>query len=638
MTNMAIRNRCRQKIIFGIIVLFIGLAVSPGIIHTTAENVEKAQSNCETITLLKDFSAPITIENEQFVRISVEETNSFSTYEEGPMMPFYSKTYEFNPGTKITNVEIVPSKIKTMIVGKYIEPVPSKQLIDGEIVSIKKTLNQEIYNSSEPYPREWYSYTTGTGLNKNNEHVLFLSLHIYPARYIPLENSVEYTERINISITYEKSEIKEEYSDNYDLVIITPSEFYSNLKPLVDHKNSYGIETNIVTLEDIYGDFSGRDSAEKIKYFIKHAVEKWDTHYVLLVGSVKKFPIRTTYASWWEADILSDLYYGDIYDSEYQFCSWDANENNRFGEVNRNGYPTETDNIDGVDLYADVHIGRLACTNQDEVDIAVNKIINYENTAYDQLWFKKIVLAGGDTFPPGRGSLPFVYEGEITNRKVAQQLTDFEQVKLWSSKHKLNAITFNRAISKGAGFVSYSGHGFEHGWGTYNANSLRRKMGLTQPLYYTPFVKYLRNQNKLPIIFFDACLTAKLDFNITDLEQYYTKQIKFLKFFKIIDYDPSNFYTCFAWSFIKKEEGGAIATVGSTRTAYTWVDKDGVYAGAGYLNVHFFKSYNEGVTAGEMLTQAQNDYINNVFRDFFTIEEFMLLGDPSLCVGGQYFS
>ena len=105
-----------------------------------------------------------------------------------------------------------------------------------------------------------------------------------------------------------------------------------------------------------------------------------------------------------------------------------------------------------------------------------------------------------------------------------------------------------------------------------------------------------------------------------------------------LDYDPSIFYPCFAWSFVKKENGGAIATIGSTRTAYTWVDKDGVYAGAGYLDVHFFKAYEEGVTAGEMLTRAQNDYINNVFRDYFTIEEFILLGDPSLAVGGQYFN
>jgi len=456
MTN---KNRCRQKIIFGIIILFIGLAVSPGIIHTAAGSVEKSQPNSKIITFIQDFSTPIIIENEQYVRINIEETNSFSAFAEAPMMPFYSKTYEFKPLTKITNVEITPSKIKRMTVEKYIEPVPSKKIIDGEIASIKKTLNQEIYGSSKPYPREWCSYTTGTGLNKDNEHVLFLSLHIYPARYIPLENSVEYTKQIKINITFEKSEIEEVHSHNYDLVIITPSEFYSNLQSLVDHKNSYEIETNLVTLEEIYRDFSGRDNAEKIKYFIKHAVEKWDTLYVLLVGDVKKLPIRTTYASWWEADILSDLYYGDIYDSEYQFCSWDANENNRFGEVDNSNRNRPPEDIDGVDLYADVHIGRLACTNQDEVDIAVNKIINYENKTYDQLWFKKIVLAGGDTFPPDlrNGHLPFVYEGEITNRKVAQQLPDFEHTKLWSSKHNLNAITFNRAITKGAGFVSYAG-------------------------------------------------------------------------------------------------------------------------------------------------------------------------------------
>ena len=630
--------KCRQKIIFVIIVLFIGIAISPGIIHTTAKNVEKTTSNCETITFFQDFSAPITIENEQYLRINVEETNSFTAYEEAPMMPFYSKTYEFNAGTKITNVEIALSKIKTMDVGKYIEPVPSKQIIDGGIVSIKKTLNKKIYDSFEPYPSEWYSYTTGTGLNRDNEHVLFLSMHIYPARYIPLENSVEYIEHIEINISYEKSEIKEGYSDKYDLVIITPSEFYSNLQPLVDHKNNYEIETKLVMLEEIYERFSGRDDAEKIKYFIKHAVEEWDTHYVLLIGDVKKLPTRTTYASWWEPNILSDLYYGDIYNSEYKFCSWDSNDNNKFGEIEYEDTPTEINNIDGVDLYADVHVGRLACTDKSEVDISINKIINYERETNNQLWFKKIVLAGGDTFPPGKGALPFVYEGEITNIKVAQQLPDFEHIKLWSSKHNLNAITFNREISKGAGFVSYAGHGFEHGWGTYKANSLKRKMDITQPLYYMPFIEYLHNQNKLPIIFFDACLTAKLDFNITDLDEYYHNPIRLLTIFTRLEYDPSIFYPCFAWSFVKEEDGGAVATVGSTRTAYTWVDKEGVYAGAGYLDVHFFKAYEEGVTAGEMLTQAQNDYINNVYRDYFTIEEFILLGDPSLGVGGQYFS
>ncbi|MDG6218447.1 MAG: C25 family cysteine peptidase, partial [Candidatus Thermoplasmatota archaeon] len=96
------------------------------------------------------------------------------------------------------------------------------------------------------------------------------------------------------------------------------------------------------------------------------------------------------------------------------------------------------------------------------------------------------------------------------------------------------------------------------------------------------------------------------------------------------------FYPSFAWAFLKHEHGGAIATIGATRPAYTWVDKDGVYAGAGLLDVRFFSAYEEGVTVGEMLSQAQTDYLNFFGPDVFTIQEFLLLGDPSLRVGGYW--
>jgi hypothetical protein len=263
----------------------------------------------------------------------------------------------------------------------------------------------------------------------------------------------------------------------------------------------------------------------------------------------------------------------------------------------------------------------------------VNKIITYEETAYEQNWFKKIVLAGGDTFPPSKYSPPFVYEGEIVGEKITQETPELQHIKLWSTKRNLNAITFNRAISKGAGFVSYSGHGFEHGWGTYKAFALRGKLGFTQAIYFTPFLQFLKNKQKLPIIFFDACLTTKLDFNISDLKSYY-KVVKILLKIYGFDFDPTNYIPCFAWCFMMKEDGGAIATIGATRPAYSHVDEKGIHAGAGYLNWMFFKSWEEGISVGEMFTKAQNSYLNNKGKDYFTIEEFMLLGDPSLRTGG----
>jgi len=56
----------------------------------------------------------------------------------------------------------------------------------------------------------------------------------------------------------------------------------------------------LTTLEYIYANFPRWDKAEKIKHFIKHVVDNWNVAYVLLVGDIKRLPIRTTYAYPWE--------------------------------------------------------------------------------------------------------------------------------------------------------------------------------------------------------------------------------------------------------------------------------------------------------------------------------------------------
>ena len=72
----------------------------------------------------------------------------------------------------------------------------------------------------------------------------------------------------------------------YDLLIIAPKEFHNELVPLVRHKDRIGIRTVLVDTATVYKEmfWQGRDDAEKVKYFIKAAVENWGVHYVLLVG------------------------------------------------------------------------------------------------------------------------------------------------------------------------------------------------------------------------------------------------------------------------------------------------------------------------------------------------------------------
>ena len=127
----------------------------------------------------------------------------------------------------------------------------------------------------------------------------------------------------------------------YDMVIIAPEKFSSAIQPLIEHKNSYNIQTILKTTEEIYSEQEGRDDAEKIKYFIKDAIEEWNITYVLLIGGRKGqrpgfyVPGRYVILDDGVADFpyLSDTYYADIYKNNgTEFDDWDSNGDDIFGE------------------------------------------------------------------------------------------------------------------------------------------------------------------------------------------------------------------------------------------------------------------------------------------------------------------
>ena len=194
-------------------------------------------------------------------------------------------------------------------------------------------------------------------------------------------------------------------TNEYDMVIISKNFYRSTIQPLIDHKNSHGLKTFFKDVDEIYGEYPGRDKPEQIKYFIKDMIETKGISYVLLIGGINQVPMRkfTDYQfdmkKYSAFEVLSDLYYADIYNDTGGFCSWDSNNNNLFGEFFKpNGSLNYHDdkNIDEVDLYADVHIGRIPCLFTHDLKIIIDKIINYENYAYGADWFKKILLLEGD--------------------------------------------------------------------------------------------------------------------------------------------------------------------------------------------------------------------------------------------------
>jgi len=579
-----------MKKIITIILLTTLIFSSIGAIATPKNSSFQEKIINETILINK----PKIIDDGKYLSVNLDEGNSYLLEQNNPMLPTVNKVYTLPFKSKIKSIEIIYNGENKILLSKLIKPVNTPTPIFS---NIKTDKNSEIYSISQNYPNKRFSYRTGSGVH-NNEHVLFLSIQCYPIWYNPSENVLYYYDNFDIEISYNEGNYQASTGESYDLLIISPDDFSSSLEKFVEHKNSHGINTYIKDLEEIYNEYTGRDEQEKIKNYIKFAIENFDISYVLLVGSLNHIPIRQTVVGWHhsEIDLPTDLYYSDVYDENGDFCSWDSNNNGIFGEFN-----WDDGNIDDVDLYADVFLGRIPCERNLDLNLVIRKIINYENTAYGSDWFSRILLLGGDTFP-NHGNI----EGEFVTNKVSEEMANFSSTFLWTSTNTFNALKINSEVTKGAGFISYSGHGYIHGFGTSPPDVEKRIE------YFDWYLPGMLNRNRLPIIFFDACLTATLDY----------------KLLGIINFPG------IAYNLVKKPIGGAVAAIGATRVAFTDVDWEGVKGGAGYLNLHFFMNYEDGISVSEMLTKSQNDYLNYVYKDCITLEEFILIGDPSLKTGG----
>jgi hypothetical protein len=399
------------------------------------------------------------------------------------------------------------------------------------------------------------------------------------------------------------------FEDEYDMVIITPNVYSNNLIPLIDHKNSNGIKTYIKNVEDIENEFTGRDLAEKIKYFIKNSIEEFSIKYALLIGYTTDIPCRYThiffdqpfdYPTPEEWIFPSDFYYADIYNNNGDFSSWDSNNNSVFAEYHWNG------NTDEIDLTPDIYIGRLACTNEEQINTCVNKIIEYESSsAWSEAWFTNLVLIAGDGIPFDDENID---ESEYLQEFIIDIMDGFIPVKIWASNGGLSdAYNINDAINQGAGFVFFNGHGFHDLWATYLHNS---NIWVPPGYYRTFHINQLNNSNKLPIVLSDACYHLQYD-----------------------DYPD-----CFGWSFVSNPNGGAIAFIGGSDTDLAYAGSRIVEKGIEKLDLEICKIYQEGEQfLGDLWGKGLINYqpIEDDLVDIITILQNHLFGDPSLKIAGN---
>ncbi|KYK30061.1 peptidase C25 [Thermoplasmatales archaeon SG8-52-1] len=391
-------------------------------------NIEKT-NKLETETLSKVIEIEVSLikiqdNGKKYIEVSIDNEELYLMNPGQPMIPRILTTYELPFG--VTNIEVKaePIEVQETVITKKIVPSPSPLPLSQDANLIRNpTMDMTVYNSNELYPHDWCGYHVGVGLNSKAKRVTHLIINSFPLRYNPVTGKILLAKKINIEIKYDNP-ITDVFTkeSTYDLVIITPAKFSGEAQRLADHKNIFGMNTTLKTTESIYEEYpftAYRDNAEKIKFFIKDAIEDWGITYVLLFGGLKSIlyadykddinhgskgwyvPVRFSNFQWdgapsynftsGEPGYLCDLYFADIYKEGGVFDDWDSNGNDIFAEWSG-------DHLDELDLYPDVAVGRLAVRNTKEAKDVVNKIINYEKQPADPSWFKRMISISGDGF------------------------------------------------------------------------------------------------------------------------------------------------------------------------------------------------------------------------------------------------
>ena len=621
--------------------------------------------------LLSDFSnlkiTTTKINDINYAELSLDGSEGYLYQAGEPILPISRTLLTLPFATKIIEIKCETSEIKTKQLSNKIIPAPNLVIQGLEDQEEVYEMDSTIYESSELYPSNWYEIFTGAGLDDNNEHKTFINIRYQPVRYSPATDTLYYTDSIKLKIKYEEPSTNPfPETSTYDLVIIAPQTFKSDLNALVTHKNRFEIKTTIKTTEDIYKEYSGVDKPEKIKYFIKDAIETWGVTYVMLVGGMKSLifgqarddqnqgtkdwhvPVRYTnlrdQGSVYDPGTISDLYYADIYNSTGGFSSWDTNEDGIFARwsmfVGKN---------DILDLYPDVYIGRLACRNRQEVKAVVTKIVDYERHKHRSNWFDNMMVIGGDSHDDS--STNFL-EGEVSCDFVLERyMTEFAPIKIYASnKDTSNPVPkavdiIGELNSEGCGHMLFEGHGNPGVWDTHYPGEFEDEQGnrvWVGGIGVNDF-SGMSNKLELPVCVIGGCHNSQ--FNVTILAT--------------TDPDEEFMWThdepvgeCFAWHLVRMSGGGTIASIGNTGLGYGAIGERGDIDGdgenqpdtlesvGGYQIRVFYKSIDEG---NDILGDAWGGAIRKYLdtwpgmedqTDCKHAQQWPILGDPSLKMGG----
>ncbi|MBN2603558.1 MAG: peptidase C25 [Candidatus Thermoplasmatota archaeon] len=297
---------------------------------------------------------------------------------------------------------------------------------------------------------------------------------------------------------------------------------------------------------------------------------------------------------------------------------------------------------------------------------------NYDPKPYGNLTNLSVWITneqGITIFSEDRTNMETYFEGEwVVGEKLLRgrggalvyMPSDFETNSVFTSNGKWAVKQdVSDEFSKGYGLAYFSGHGSPGWWGDHypgipgnRGHGQIAGLGVCQVSRKFPFItsdplpmEKLTNTNKLPVVCVGGCHNSM--FNVSIIP---TILNGFIQNWMHTYGTPCP--ECWGWYMVKMPDTGAIATIGNT--GYGWGSEGDVCTigtGDGWINTEFFRQYGEENQhiLGIAFSQTIKSYINyhkaldlEYWRhdygwdgvDEKTVQQWELLGDPSLMIGG----
>jgi len=217
-----------------------------------------------------------------------------------------------------------------------------------------------------------------------------------------------------------------------DYVIITTSELALVAERLAGYRQSQGLQSMVVDLDDIMDEFNGGNfDPHAIRTFLAHARSKWAAppRYVALVGE-GNYDYKNVRG--FGNNLLPPLMVGG---------SWGL-----YGGDNRLG------DLSGDDGVPEVAIGRIPAETAEQLEAYIDKLIAYEQSD-DPAWTRQVLLVADD--PDDTGDYPADSETYaawlpptlVANRVYLSQL----------STDEASALLMNK-LNQGVSLMTYLGH------------------------------------------------------------------------------------------------------------------------------------------------------------------------------------